>query len=432
MQTVSPHAMPMPALLFLMGGVLLLIALGSQSFKKRGLSPFVGEMLVGMAIGPFGFGWLQPNLIIHVLAELGLVFLLFETGLETQIASLWAAGQSSLKVALVGVLLPLLLATAFGLAFHLPLLSAILVGATLSATSIGITAKALQELKLQHRPETAIILGAAVIDDVLGLLILALLQGLFSSTAKGAGVAFTFASLTPLIYPVAVILTISILLYATGRNTGRPLQKRGLAFLKETGQWLTKKLIVPKDGSAKEVFILIGGMLCLLAGLNQSIGLSTALGGFLLGLALQTWRKSEPKLAPVVQEVSVVGSFMIPFAFVSLGMQLNWQQLIPVDSAVFSPTLLWVALGVTVIAFISKYVAGFAVPKTSGINRSLIGLGMIPRGEVGLIFVQVGLSVGALNDFWANVLVLAVCLSTIIPPVLLKLAVNAEEKEASS
>ena len=152
MPTVAHTEIAMPALLFLMGGVLLLIALGSQSFKKRGLSPVVGEMLVGMAIGPFGFGWLQPNLVLHVLAELGLVFLLLETGLETQIASLWAAGKSSLKVAVIGVVLPLILGTGIGLAFQLPLLTAVLVGATLSATSIGITAKALQELDLQHRP----------------------------------------------------------------------------------------------------------------------------------------------------------------------------------------------------------------------------------------------------------------------------------------
>ena len=140
MSTVLPTEMPLPALLFLMGGILLMIALGSQSFKKRGLSPVVGEMLVGMLIGPFGLGWLQPNIVLHVLAELGLVFLLLETGLETHIASLWAAGKSSVLVAFVGVLLPLLLGTAIGLGFQLPLLTAILIGATLSATSIGITA----------------------------------------------------------------------------------------------------------------------------------------------------------------------------------------------------------------------------------------------------------------------------------------------------
>lgn len=426
MPTVAHTPISMPALLFLMGGVLLLIALGSQSFKKRGLSPVVGEMLVGMAIGPFGFEWLQQNIVLHVLAELGLVFLLLETGLETQLPSLWAAGKSSLKVAVVGVVLPLVLGTGIGLAFQLPLLTAVLVGATLSATSIGITAKALQELDLQHRPETAIILGAAVIDDVLGLLILALLQSLFSSTGKGTEIVFSLATLTPLLG----ILTIGILLYTTGRHAGRPLQKKGIAILKKAGQWFTKKLVVPKDGSAKEVFILIGGMLCLLAGLNQTIGLSTALGGFMVGLALQEWSKNEPRLQPVVQEVSVVGSLMIPFAFVNLGMQLNWKQLVPVDASVFSPTLLWVALGITVVAFISKYLAGFAVPKANELNRSLIGLGMIPRGEVGLIFVQVGLSVGALTDFWANVLVLAVCISTLIPPILLKMAVNAEKKQS--
>ncbi len=396
-----------------------MIALGSQSFKKRGLSPVVGEMLVGMVIGPFGLGWLQPNIVLHVLAELGLVFLLLETGFETHIASLWAAGKSSVLVAVVGVLLPLMLGTAIGLGFQLPLLTAILIGATLSATSIGITAKALQELELQNRPETAIILGAAVIDDVLGLLILALLQGLFSSAKEGSEAAFSVASLTPL----GVILILGLV----GFFLRKWLLSTLLPFVVGLGKWFTKKLVVPKDGSAKEVFILIGGMLCLLAGLHQTIGLSMALGGFLLGLALQQWSKHETRLEPVVQEVSVVGSLMIPFAFVNLGMQLNWKQLIPVDASVFNPSLLGVALGVTVVAFITKYLAGFIIPKGKGVNRSIIGLGMIPRGEVGLIFIQVGLSVGALSDFWANVLVLAVCLSTLIPPMLLKLAVSAEK-----
>jgi Kef-type K+ transport system membrane component KefB len=114
-------------------------------------------------------------------------------------------------------------------------------------------------------------------------------------------------------------------------------------------------------------------------------------------------------------------------------MQLNWKQLIPVDATIFNPQLLWVLLGVTVVAFASKFVAGFIAPQhtVDGIptNRTMIGLGMIPRGEVGLIFVQVGLTAGVLSTFWANVLVLAVCLSTLIPPILLKYVVQLEQKQ---
>lgn len=415
--------------ILLVGITLLCISLGSQTFKKRGLSPVVGEMLVGVLLGPYGFGLLHPSVFLHLLAELGLVFLLFETGLETHLSQLWHTGKTALLVAVVGVLVPLVLGTGVGLLLQLPLLTALLVGATLSATSIGITAKTLQELNLQHRPETTIILGAAVIDDVIGLLILALLQGLFSHNTSAIPTTTTvwgsIAQWLPIIGIWGIIL-LGVYHYRT------VLIAKILPILQTVLHWLVRKLIAPKDGSAKEVFVIIGGMLCLLVGLNHFFGLSMALGGFILGLAFQAWCKQEARLTPVIQEVETVGGFIIPFTFVHLGMQLNWKQLIPVDATVFNPQLLWVLLGVTVIAFASKFVAGFIAPKhtVEGIptNRTIIGLGMIPRGEVGLIFVQVGLTAGVLSAFWANVLVLAVCLSTLIPPILLKYVIQLEQQ----
>jgi len=422
--------MNIEATILLVGITLLCISLGSQTFKKRGLSPVVGEMLVGVLLGPYGFGLLHPSAFLHVLAELGLVFLLFETGLETHLSQLWHTGKTALLVAVVGVLVPLVLGTGVGLLLQLPLLTAVLVGATLSATSIGITAKTLQELNIQHRPETAIILGAAVIDDVIGLLILALLQGLFSnSTATVPTTENIWLGITHWL-PILSLWGIVLLGLYYYRNI---LTNKVLPVLQTVLHWVVRKLIAPKDGSAKEVFVIIGGMLCLLVGLNHFLGLSMALGGFILGLAFQAWCKQETRLTPVIQEVETVGGFIIPFTFVHLGMQLNWKQLIPVDATIFNPQLLWVLLGVTVVAFASKFVAGFIAPKhtAEGIptNRIIIGLGMIPRGEVGLIFVQVGLTAGVLSTFWANVLVLAVCLSTLIPPILLKYVVQLEQKQ---
>jgi Kef-type K+ transport system membrane component KefB len=422
--------MNIEATILLVGITLLCISLGSQTFKKRGLSPVVGEMLVGVLLGPYGFGLLHSSAFLHLLAELGLVFLLFETGLETHLSQLWHTGKTALLVAVVGVLVPLILGTSIGLLLQLPLLTAALVGATLSATSIGITAKTLQELNLQHRPETAIILGAAVIDDVIGLLILALLQGLFTASSPITITEwFTWAGVTAWLLPLCmgVVVLFGVYHYRT------VLIAKVLPILQAVLHWLVRKLIAPKDGSAKEVFVIIGGMLCLLVGLNHFFGLSMALGGFILGLAFQAWCKQEARLTPVIQEVETVGGFIIPFTFVHLGMQLNWKQLIPVDATIFNPQLLWVLLGVTVVAFASKFVAGFIAPQhtVDGIptNRTMIGLGMIPRGEVGLIFVQVGLTAGVLSTFWANVLVLAVCLSTLIPPILLKYVVQLEQKQ---
>jgi Kef-type K+ transport system membrane component KefB len=418
------------ATILLVGITLLCISLGSQTFKKRGLSPVVGEMLVGVLLGPYGFNILQPTAFLHILAELGLVFLLFETGFETHLSQLWHTGKTALLVAVVGVIVPLLLGTGTGLLLQLPLLTAVLVGATLSATSIGITAKTLQELNLQHRPETAIILGAAVIDDVIGLLILALLQGLFAtSTPFTITKWFTGAGVTAWLLPLCVGIVVLLGVYHYRTILTNSILPRIQVVL----HWLVRKLIAPKDGSAKEVFVIIGGILCMLVGLNHFLGLSMALGGFMLGLAFQTWCKQEARLVPVMQEVETVGSFIMPFTFVHLGMQLNWKQLIPVDATIFNPNLLWVLLAIVVVAFGSKFMAGFVAPQhtVDGIptNRTIIGLGMIPRGEVGLIFVQVGLTAGVLSEFWANVLVLAVCLSTLIPPLLLKYVIQLEKKQ---
>ncbi|MDX2083953.1 MAG: cation:proton antiporter [Candidatus Melainabacteria bacterium] len=366
---------------------LVVAKLFGEACQRLGQSPVLGELLAGTLIGAYGLGWIEVDSHFHLLAELGVLFLLFEIGLETNLQELLHAGRQATQVAVVGMLLPLASGYAVGYGLGLPSTTCILLGATLSATSIGITARTLADLNLLHSREGSVIIGAAVLDDILGLLLLALVTALIQ---QGSLSAWTVADTV-----IRASLFLGISLTLGPRVLATLLQALG-------------RLQVP------------GGFICgslaiifLLAVLGDWLKVSLVVGAFVAGLLFHRTADAQR-----VHEIThPLGAWLTPLFFVSIGASLNPSLLNPLD--VSNQAHLWLAFLVTVVAIFGKFLAGFAA-RPGAYQHGLIGAGMVPRGEVGLIFIQVGQQLKVLDHTTYAVLILTVLVTTFVTPPLLK------------
>jgi Kef-type K+ transport system membrane component KefB len=351
----------------------MIAKLGGEFFERVKQPAVLGELIGGIIIGNLaligftGFEPLKASEVIGALAEIGVIILLFEVGLESNIREMLEVGWSSLLVAVAGVVAPFFLGCGVA-AYFMPggsTLGHIFIGATLCATSVGITARVLKDMgKLQTR-ESRIILGAAVIDDVLGLLILAVASGAIN--AAHAGTTLSMAGVA-LIAVKSVVFLIGAV--AAGRYLAPPLFQRA-------SRWEVRGLLLA----------LAISFCFLLAWAAALVGLAPIVGAFAAGLVLDeahyaSFRdKGEKSLEELIQPVS---DLLVPLFFVLMGLK--------VDLRVFARLeLLGFAVALTMAAIIGKQVCSLAVAE-KGINRLAVGLGMIPRGEVGLIFAGIGAS----------------------------------------
>ena len=378
----------------------------SSIFVRFKQPEVLGELIAGVLLGSLA---LIPLLgdpgyhIFHLLAEVGVAILLFEIGLETDLNDLLKVGAPSLIVAIIGVLAPFLLGfysvyvlssyslISFSSETNL-LLAALTIGATLTATSVGITARVLSELKKLKTIESKIILGAAVIDDVMGLIILAVVSALITSTNSGGAATVD-------------LLTIGLIM---GKAIGFLF---GAIIL---GNLFTKKLFIFVYGLKARGSLLLGALAYtfIFAYLAQLAGLAPIIGAFAAGLLLaKTHQKDliEDRLKPVAD-------VFIPIFFIMVGSA--------VDISVFNPfikeniAVIILALVLFVIAVIGKLVSGLGAYSLK-VNKLVIGIGMIPRGEVGLIFASMGLATGVLSISDYSAVTLMVMLTTFIAPPLL-------------
>lgn len=419
-------------IIFFWIAILLLLAKMSGLIEKLGQPSVLGELLIGIVIGNLGllgFHYFEPiknNEIIKFLSELGVVLLLFQIGLESNIYKMKQVGLKAFLVACVGVVVPFALGTFVvgpWLAPELGFNAYLFIGATLTATSVGITARVFQDLKKIHLPEAQVVLGAAVIDDVLGLIILAIVSAVVTS----GGV--TLGSVAVIFLKAVAFLVLSILI-------GRILaQKLGLLLSK-----------VSSGTGMKLTLALSFGLI--FAYLAQLIGLAPIVGAFAAGLILDSVhfkQFSGPKylkdfddaLSNVDNEavhklqeklelqkekhvedlIEPIGHFLIPIFFVLTGMSVNIMSFA-------DPKILLMALAITVAAVIGKVAAGIFAGKK--MNRLLVGVGMIPRGEVGLIFAMMGKSLNVISEDMFSALVIMVVLTTLLtPPILAKLLKRA-------
>lgn len=356
--------------------------------ERLGQPAVLGELIGGIVVGASGFGLVDAHdPTIHLLSELGVLLLLFLIGLETDLQKLLSVGGSAVSVAVVGVALPFLGGIAFGNLLGLPTLVAVFLGASLTATSVGITARVLSDLGHLQDDESQVVLGAAVVDDVIGLVILTIL-----STVAGGG------SLSALGIAKTVVIAFGFVLAAI-----------------VIGSWLAPALIrlIERLDVARGLFFAAILFAFALAALAVQIGSAPIIGAFAAGLVLARTNKREQ----IEREVHDLAQFFIPIFFVVVGAAVDLRSLNPLESE--PRRYLLIGLGLTAIGVVAKVLAGFAALRR-GLKRLRIGVAMIPRGEVGLIFAQIGLTAGLLHAGLYSAVALMVMLTTFITPILLR------------
>ncbi|MCI0546295.1 MAG: cation:proton antiporter [Candidatus Rokubacteria bacterium] len=388
----------MPVLMALIV-ILLGAKLGGEAFERLGQPAVLGELIAGVVIGNVDFvlgteifGALRSGPVhdlLPIFAGIGAIILLFEVGLETSIAQMARVGLSATLVAIVGVVAPWVLGYVVSLLLNpgASVQSHLFVGAILTATSVGITARVFKDMKRLESGEAQVILGAAVIDDVLGLMILAVVSGIVTSGAVSAPAVARIVIVSCLFLGTAILLG--------GRIAG----------------WITRYLGAFKVRGMKMITaLLICFAFAWVAGL---IGLATIVGAFAAGLILEeakfTGFSSERPLHELLDPFS---SFFVPIFFVLMGIDVRLESFA-------DPRALGLAAAITAAAIAGKQVCGLVVRDRS-LDRLSIGFGMIPRGEVGLIFASIGRALGVVDASLYAACVIMVIVTTFAAPILLQ------------
>ena len=358
--------------------------LGGELCERYLKQPAVlAEIVGGVLLGKSLLGWVNGDSItLQQIAEIGAVLLLFEVGLECDIDELFKVGKEALWVACAGVVLPFFLGYLVATSMGMPQMEAIFVGAALTATSVGITARVFSDLKTLHTREAKIVLGAAVADDVIGLVILAAVSGLAATKAISVASVGKTTGIALLFLVGAVVLGL-----------------KGTPFLLKWARAMKTRAAV---SSAAVVLCLLTAVVAELSGLAPIVG------AFACGLVLA---KTEHKVH-FDEKVRSIADLFVPVFFVMMGARMNLGSL--------SANAIEVGLLLLVVAVIGKVAGGLTVP-AKNIGRWIVAVGMIPRGEVGLIFASIGLSTHVINEALYASIVFVVIATTFITPPLLKL-----------
>lgn len=379
----AEHGMTVAQFLLVLIAILASAKLLGELAERLRQPAVLGELIAGVLLGGSLFGMVDPsNEVIHLLAEVGVVLLLFQIGLETNLGRLLQVGTASALVATIGVVLPFVGGYFAALALGLTPMVAAVCGAALTATSVGITARVLSDLGRLQEPESQIVLGAAVIDDIIGLVILAVVAGVLSGAELTAG-GIARTTLIAFGFVAAVVIV--------GRIVVPPL----FELLARIGS----------EDTLATMALSLAFLVCYLADVSGS---ALIIGAFAAGLTLAPTRH-----AKVIEHgVLRLGMFFVPIFFVSVGAA--------VDVGAFADPQVMLVGGVLIlIAIVGKVAAGFAPFWFRG-NKLVIGVGMVPRGEVGLIFAQMGLATGALTTGLFSALTMMVMVTTFIAPPLLR------------
>ncbi len=356
----------------------------AEIFERLKQPAVVGEILAGVLIGPSVLALVKPSEITSALAEIGVILLLFTVGLEVHPGSLLKVGKRAIFVALAGVILPFFAGWGFLTLWGEPTIEAVFLGAALVATSVGITARVLASMNQLSAEASQIIMAAAVIDDILGLLVL---SGV-SSFAKG-NVNFTELITTALLSIGFVIFMVFV----------------GARVMKKSRPHFEKLRM-------NHSFFIVGMLLCFgLSWLANIVGVAAIIGAFLAGMALSE-ASEEGSLRTQADSVM---ELMVPFFLAGIGLQLNL-------SVFGNGSVLLLSCLVTVIAIATKLIGcGLAAWPLGKANALRIGIGMVPRGEVGIIAAQIGLTLGVLDSTLYGVIVFMAVATTLVTPPFLKI-----------
>lgn len=383
---VDAHGLAVPLSMLVVFGAAKLLA---ELFERFGQPGIVGEILAGILVGPSVLNWIQPGELLTALAELGVMFLLFRVGLEVKASELVQVGATAALVAVAGVIVPLALGWGIMLAWGYPHVESVFMGAAMVATSVGITAQVLNAKGLLHLVSSKIILGAAVIDDILGLIVLAIVSSAARGTINLLEIALTAV--------LAIGFTIIVAKWGT----------------------LTMARVLPhaqrnlRSGEAQFNLALV--LLFGLSVLAIYAGVAAIIGAFLAGMAL-----AESVSGRVHDLAHGITELLVPFFLAGIGLRL--------DLSVFAtPSTLALALVILVAAVLSKLVGcGLGAYRLGRRDMFRIGSGMVPRGEVGMVVAQIGLGLGVIEKPVYGVAVFMAVATTLVAPPLLKAAFRGE------
>ncbi|MGB3749898.1 MAG: cation:proton antiporter [Rhodanobacter sp.] len=375
-------------ILFTLFIVFVAAQIGSEIAQRLKLPGVVGEIAAGCAIGPSLLGWISPEQIatgtpLDVLAEIGVILLLFAVGLETRLEEMKKVGAVAFAVGVVGVLVPFGMGSVWAHGNGFDWDRSLFVAAAFVATSAGITARVLQELNALQRIESKVILGAAVIDDILAMLLLGVVISL-----QGGGSVDASHLLVVLAGAAGFIAVIGW---------------GGTRVMRWNSAWLDKPL-----GPHSPLMIVLA--LCLgLAWLSTRFGLAAIIGAFLAGMIASETRQQhalEKQTAPLL-------ALLTPFFFVVTGSKVDLHELASAEA-------LWMLAVVTAIAVVSKLAGGWLGSLTLGTrSATIIGFGMVPRGEVGIVVATLGLAAGVFdNRIYAIIVAMSLLTAMVTPPIL--------------
>ncbi|MGD9631123.1 MAG: cation:proton antiporter [Pyrinomonadaceae bacterium] len=355
----------------------------AELFERLRQPAVVGEILAGVIIGPSVLGLVQPTELISIVAEIGVIFLLFTVGLETKPQDILRVGKKAALVATLGVVFPFIAGYLIALFWGGTFIESMFIGAALVATSVGITARVLGSMGLLELETSRVILGAAVIDDILGLIILSVVSGLADGAVNFANLAKTAG--------LAILFTVVVGLFGARIMTA----------------------LAPRisDLHVNKPFFNIGLMCCFgLSVVSLYFGVAAIIGAFLAGMALAEATEGNHKMRVLTSGVT---EFLVPFFLVHIGMQLNL-------SVFNDSSVIVLALVITAAAVVTKFIGGGL--GAWGMKRremAQVGVGMIPRGEVGIVVAQIGLGMAVISQqFFASVLFMAVATTLIAPPLI--------------
>lgn len=362
----------------------------STAIGHSGVSVEAGKQLYAVLSSQNGADYLKVTYILDIFSRYGVIFLLFLVGVESSLTELKQTGRVACRVAVVGVLAPLIFGVGIAnqLLPALPFTTDLFIGATLCATSVGVTARVLKELNQLRTREARTILGAAMIDDILGLFILAVVSGIVVNGHVD-------------IYQIAQIAVFTLLYFVVTFAIGPRLLKKLILFLAN---------FEPREAKLIASFAFL--MVC--AWLATLFGLAAIIGAFTAGLIIhdEYFEKAKQKQTSSIHElISPLESILAPLFFMLIGIQIKLETLL-------DPHVLLISLALVVAATVGKLASALVVDKRD--DRLLIGVGMIPRGEVGLVFASIGKTIGVFDDQLFSAVVMMVMVTTLMTPPLMK------------
>ncbi len=376
--------------------VLLAAKLGDELFKRIGQPAIVGEILAGVLIGPSVIGLVEPSEVLEVFAELGVVFLLFWVGLETRLSELREVGRTAVLVGVLGVILPLAGGFGLGAATGEDGATSLFLAAALVATSVGITSAVLIELGVLGTRASRTILGAAIVDDILAMILLAVAVGIAAEGGVDA---------------VGILVVVALALGFVG------------FFALGGARVMSSRPQILQAPRFSESPLLPAVIICLgLAALSAQIGLAAIIGAFLAGMMVAETKEHHP----IEDEVAPLYAFFPPFFFVFIGLEVDL-------GALADPGALALLAAVTAVAVATKFAGAWLGARELGSRDALVvGVGMVPRGEVGIIVAGIGRTTGVIDgELFAVIVGMSILTTLVVPPIMRRLVEAPEPAVAS-